>query len=1298
MRLKKVEVSGFKSFADRQVIIVDDHVTGVIGPNGCGKSNIVDAVRWCMGEQSAKHLRGAGMADVIFAGCSTRGPAGMAEVTLTFDNTGRDAPEHLDLPEIAITRRLFADGTSEYLINKVPGRLRDITELLMGTGAGTKGYSIIEQGQVGRIVGAKAEERRHIIDEAAGITRFKSQKAAAERKIQATRQNLLRVTDVVTELEGRLSTLRRQAQKAERYKRYREELRDLDLWIASHKFLELITTGAVLSERRAKVGQGVDDLRAALAARDAQIDAKRLAIVEVERELAEGQQKVYDLDNRVKLSEAEEDYRRREREGLMTAAAQSRAEAEAARHGLARLEEERQQVQTDLEELGAAGPDGGHDAVERLQTTLGEIDEHIATTADADSGARQQHARATELVAASTARREALTERQSEIRETLTQLEQTLEGLKTEREDQRSAITRAQQSVEQAHTALDTLRQRKAALDRQRADLRDKVASAEVEVDTSRAEVHRCRSRLQSLQEIQRRYRGCQSGVQVVMEHREELSAAPSLSTDGSSDAGPSAPPPAVLGVLADYVDAPAHLESAVSAVLGDALQGVVVAEPGAAARGVELLKKMQEGRITFLPQTAHRVGVRGGDATSSVVADATEAAIAKPQTEPNTGIGSDATAGQTARAPGSDDAGVGPSFGWSDPPRSPAAGTGPIEVVDLSEGTHRGDRRDGRDRHAALMEVSGVVGRLVDLVSLGGELRELARVLLGDTLVVEDLSVALELSRRFLERPPLVTLDGDRLEPSGVIIGGSPTALDSALLKQKREIAELEEILQEVTAAFESARGRHLGLAGQLADVEAEREQVEAAVLTAEKDNLGAAQSLSHAEQEDHRLEQLLQARTDEHAALSERLQSMSREDGELATRIEAAQAELSELRTRIEELAQTRTELSARRIDVEQQLTEAKVALARWQQRADAVAQTKERLDKQMGSERERIGRLEQAAEDSDARAEALRVKDAEAKAERVTLIEASREATTKVHDARERFDALRVGLDEVEASVKTLRGDLETERETLQEIELGLKEIQLERAHVEQDVRQRFDAELSTVIIDFHHRAQAGPNERARQKELKRILSRMGEVNLTAIDEYEEVQERYTYLSGQRDDLEQAIEQLAEAIDRINKRTKQLFREAYAAIDERFQQLFPRLFNGGRAQLRLTDPSDLLTTGVEIIAQPPGKQLRSLDLLSGGEKALTATSLIFAVFLFKPSPFCILDEVDAPLDDANVGRMCKLVRELSSDTQFILITHNKVTMESSDSLYGVTMEQRGVSKLVSVNMRRAVELAYN
>jgi len=1283
MKLKKIEVSGFKSFADRQVVIVDDHITGVIGPNGCGKSNIVDAMRWCMGEQSAKHLRGSGMADVIFAGCSSRGPGGMAEVTLTFDNSSGDAPTHLEVPEIGITRRLFSDGTSEYLINKVPGRLRDITELLMGTGAGTKGYSIIEQGQVGRIVSSKADDRRHIIDEAAGITRFKSQRAAAQRKIDATRLNLLRVTDVVNELEGRLSTLRRQAQKAERYKRYREEIRDLELWLACHKFLELATTGRVLSDRHARVAETVHDLRAAIEARDAQIEAKRASIIEVERDLTTHQQAVYDLDNRIKLSEAEQGYRQREREGLVASAAQSRAEAEAARHGLSRLTEEAEQVEAELAELGAAGPDGGRGEVERLGDEMDGIGARFTAVASAQAAASQQHARAMEQIAGGTARRESLQERQTEAAAQQQEVTEALVVVTERQSDNVRVVAAAAAAVEGAHTRLDTLRQRKVALERDRVDLRAQVGAAEVALDTHRAEVHRCRSRLQSLQEIQRRYRGCASGVQVVMEHRDELAAAPAMSLDGSvSDAPASGRPPAVLGVLADYVEAPAHLESAVSAVLGDALQGIVVDEPGSAARGVDLLKRLQEGRTTFLPQTAHRPESASSESAATVVADAVSHAM---------------TSEEGDRSPTTAAAGT---VGWADTMResgSQGTPTGRIEVVDLSQSAPS-ELAAQRSRGSAIASEPGVVGRLVEQVSLGGDLRELSRVLLGETLVVQDLPVALELSRRFSERPPLVTLDGDRLEPSGVIIGGSATALDSALLKQKREIKELEGILDEITAAFDAARARHLALAEQLAQTETERESVDEAVLEAEKENLAAAQGISAAEAEGQRLDQAVADRTAAAAAIVVKLASYAREDEELAARVEAAQTEVQEHSEQLVELSSELEGLTTRRTEVEEALTAAKVALARWQQKADAVAQAKERLAKQASSERDRIGRLEVSADEADTRGEQLVARDVEAATERASLVEQSGESTAKAHDAREQYDTLRVGLDDVEASVKTLRGDLDKERETLQEVELGLKEIELEREHVADGVRRQFDTELTEVLIDFHHRNLAGPTERARQKELARILSRMGEVNLTAIDEFEEVQDRYTFLGGQRDDLETAIEQLNEAIERINKTTRQLFREAFTAIDERFQQLFPRLFNGGRAQLRLTDPTDMLSTGVEIVAQPPGKQLRSLDLLSGGEKALTATSLIFAVFLFKPSPFCILDEVDAPLDDANVSRMCKLVRELSQDTQFILITHNKVTMENSDRLYGVTMEQRGVSKLVSVNMRRAVELAYN
>ncbi|MEM7160167.1 MAG: chromosome segregation protein SMC [Myxococcota bacterium] len=1264
MKLKKIEVVGFKSFADRQLVVVDEHVTGVIGPNGCGKSNIVDAVRWCMGEQSAKHLRGSGMADVIFAGCASRGPGGMAEVTLTFENDGNDLPASaLDLPEIAITRRLFADGTSEYLINKVPSRLRDITELLMGTGAGTKGYSIIEQGQVGKIVSSKPEERRHLIDEAAGITRFKSQRAAAQRKIEATRTNLLRVTDVVTELEGRLGTLRRQAQKAERYKRYREELRDLELWIASHKMLELLSTGAVLNERREDLSQQVDDLRETIAARDTRIEAQRTTLAETERRLSEHQQQVYDFDNRVRLLDAEEDYRKREREGLTASAAQARAEAEAGERGLEGVEQELAQVAGEIAELervgGAKGLRGRVDALQgELETAQSRLDA-LAQSVDTARDARDA---ATQRLAAARARHASLQETTAELDARADQAAQASEALGTQHQELSEGAGQADEAFDAAARSVEALQEHRVKLDRDRASLRQQVSAAEVELDTQRAEVHRCRSRLQSLQEIQSRYRGCQSGVQVVMEHQEQL-AAPQAEAGAELGAGapseaPSSSP--VLGILADFVSAPEHLEAAVSAVLGDRLEGIVVDEPAAAARGVDLLKRMQEGRTTFLPKQA-----RGTEGSARV---------------------------EVEQARGS-------ALGWS---RNPAAPTGGIEVVDLSADAPSiitpGLPAQPVSSRPSITQRSGVVGRLADLVDVAGEMAPMARALLGDTLVVDDLPRALELYSEGEARPPMVTLDGDRVEPTGVVIGGSPTALDSALLQQKREIRELEEILRQLEETFEATRARHLALAQELAEVERAREQSEADVLQAEKDKLARAQVRQQLRTDLQRIAAELDRRSKERDTLRTMVATRREEIETLGSQMEADEREATEQGRVVEEgMAERQTHTEAReRLGVE--LTEARVALARWQQQADALAATRDRLKRQATSERERITRLRGAADESDGKVKALSEASEAAATERADLVERSKTASALVHDDREQFDELRVQVDELEASLKTLRGDLDEHRERLQQVELGLQEIALERQHVVEDVQQRFDVDLQEVLVDHHHRPLAGPDTITRRKDLRRILSRMGEVNLTAIDEFEEVSTRYEYLTGQRQDLESAIAQLQEAIDRINKTTRQLFRETFDAVDQRFRLLFPRLFNGGRAELQLTDPSDMLSTGVEIVAQPPGKQLRSLDLLSGGEKALTAVSLIFAIFLIKPSPFCILDEVDAPLDDANVGRMCKLVRELSGNTQFIVITHNKVTMENSDRLYGVTMEQRGISKLVSVNMRRAVELAYN
>ncbi|HWB76238.1 MAG TPA: AAA family ATPase, partial [Nannocystaceae bacterium] len=700
MRLKKIEVLGFKSFADRQVVHVDDHVTGVIGPNGCGKSNIVDAIRWAMGEQSAKHLRGSGMADVIFAGCSSRGPAGVAEVTLTFLNGGNAPPPWSDVPEIALTRRLFADGTSEYLINKVPARLRDISDLLAGTGVGTKGYSIIEQGQVGKIVSSKPEDRRSIIDEAAGITRFKAQKAAAARKIEATRQNLLRVRDVVAELEDRLGTLRRQAQKAERYKKYRSELRDLELWQAAQRLLELHAMRGVLDARRGNLGQQIDDVRASLSARDAQIATLRLQLGEIEAELTERQQKVYDLDNRVRLAEAEDDYRRREREAALQSATAARAEAEVANRAAAQLQAELGELDDERNRLGDGTGEGGeHELLARLHARYERTEAELWTERSRnESGARELGERRSGL-AATRARAEALAESVEDLRARETSLRDALASTEATRDELASSATRLVSERAAIEAVLTVAREQKSGLERQRAELRERIASAEVELDTGRAELHRARSRLQSLEEIQARYRGCASGVQVVMEHRDELEASPEGGVSSSSSSR------AVLGIVADHIEVPEHLESALSAVLGERLEGVVVEGTDDAARGVALLKRAQEGRLSFLPRDCR------------------------------------APAGPTVHAEGT-------NLGWRDPAKTPRLG---IELVDIS-----GDGEPPRwapkaieieeEPSRAASPEQGVLGRLVDLIRCGTALGDLPAVLLGDTVVVDGLARALEL------------------------------------------------------------------------------------------------------------------------------------------------------------------------------------------------------------------------------------------------------------------------------------------------------------------------------------------------------------------------------------------------------------------------------------------------------------------------------------------------------------------------------------------------------------------------
>ncbi|MCA9694631.1 MAG: hypothetical protein KC636_33945, partial [Myxococcales bacterium] len=1221
-----------------------------------GKSNIVDAMRWCLGEQRARHLRGSGMQDVVFSGTEKRGPGGMAEVTITFENRGNTPAAYLDFPEIAVTRRLYRDGTSEYLLNKVPCRLRDISELMTGTGAGTRGYSIIEQGQVGKLVTSKPEERRHFIDEAAGITKFKTQKQAAERKIAQTGQNLLRVSDVIGELEGRLGTLRRQAQKATRYRRYRAELRDVELWTASHRYLELDMTGRVLERREADVREQVVALRAALDTHEVRISAGRLEYTQAEQLLSACQQRVYDLENRLRLIETENDFRRREQESLRQTITQARTESTLVSENLEGAERELDEVRERYQEVaGEGGPEA--ETAERLGKEHAAIQATLRETGAGRDRARSELSRAEAQSARLEAQVASSADGIAQVDARISELQAAAERSGGALEEARGKLQGAREALRAAEEVVAALARTRSGHDAERVDLRQRIRASEAQLDTLRGELSRARSRLQSLEEIQKRYRGCKSGVQVVMEHRARLAATADggVAVEGGEEV--------VFGIMADYITAPAHLEAAVSSVLGDRLQGIVVDSPVAGARGVELLKEVQEGRTSFLPRTCR---------------EAPQRALARPPRI-------------------HDDEGASQPVGWSAPGQS----SGALEVVDLTaEGVGEvwtpGEPKRPRRESGDPLQRPGVLGRLADLVDVPDDLRPLASVLFGDAVVVDRLARALELWQERAVDATIVTTDGDRVEPSGVVIGGSSNALDAALLHQKREIRELTTVAATLGDEFDDLRARHNALVERLSEVEAAREAGEQEVLAGERERVRCAQEQKALERSIVDLEDRTTTGAREVATLTEARARRIAQRESIGDELAALGERLPTLREEIEEAGHKIGSLTGERERLAEQLTEARVALARRQQQRDALKAAKDRLERQVTSERERARRLEQVASEAEAKTAALADQVTEAAAERERLLDEHKVASAEVHDAREGFDAVRLQVEELELSIRNLRREYDEQREQLQDVELGLKELRLERDHLLEDVQERYDDQLVELLIDFHDRPRVGPDERERQKELKRILGRMGEVNLTAIDEYEEVKARYEYLSGQKQDLEEAIARLQDAIDKINKTTRERFAETFTKVDAMFQQIFPRLFNGGSACLKLTDPSDILSTGVEIIAQPPGKQVRSLELLSGGEKALTATSLVFAIFLIKPSPFCLLDEVDAPLDEANVARFCKMVAEMSQTTQFIVITHNKTTMEMADRLFGVTMEERGVSKLVSVNMRRAVELA--
>lgn len=1184
MRLKALEISGFKSFSEKTVLNFTSDVTAIVGPNGCGKSNVVDALRWAMGEQSARHLRGQSMEDVIFGGSERLAAIGMAEVTVVLDNADHSAPsDYAAFAEIAVTRRLFRSGESEYFINRVPCRLRDIVDLFLGTGIGNKSYSIIGQGRVEELVNAKPEDRRRVIEEAAGTSRFKSRKQAAERRMERTRQNLLRVNDIVREVEGQLRKIELQAKKAERYRNLKEQLKERELrWAGVRKRRlegELAERGSAIRA----VEERIASLVAAMQAHEAEGERLRARLQEVEEAVGSLRERLYQARSGLQAEEQRIGFFERAEE-------EARGFAGSAREEAVRTSARLDTVASEIEELGKAVEDFSRvwrseaDLVERTESETEDlrarIDEQQAAVEREREGrsermfehsrqvnSRQSHQERLERLGTESADKES--ERQS--------MEQALEALRRQRvceaRDLGGCVTRAA-AMEEA------LRRTDAEVERRRCELTEDEAV----LGRLKEELQEARSALTSLENLQKNFEGYQEGVRAVMVKHEG---------NGGSDG--------VCGVVTDFIEAPEEVEKALTAVLGERLQYVVVQGHREGVEAVEYLKRESAGRGGFIPRRFER--------------------------------------------------------------RHCAAAPAPA----------------GPD----------VIAPLLGLVRVKDGYRDVADYLLGDVSVVRDLESGLGLWRANGFSHSLVTLDGEVIDPMGVVTGGSVESLQAGPISRRRRIKELHE---EVVSGEEEVRRQCEAVAGKRTALEAtdaerrrlgqELQGLAVKKVQREQELLRTDQAVARSEQDLATIARELRNVAGEVHALNEAVAVCDAAIVESAREDDVSQARLRELQEALQEFAE---ELRA----ADDRLTGCRVSAAEARERAEnAKANLANRVslrDELAVQFREREARIAEM----DRKAEEMK-ESRERAASRVEVLRMEVDGLETEVGSKQRDQLELAGrAREAQDAAHRIRPDVDAAQQEGNRLQLRERETAMELRHLCDDVREKYDVQLEDLAPAPDDALPGAGDLSEEVSELRARLQRMGEVNLAAIGEFEELTERSRFLTTQREDLERSMADLQQTITKLNRICRLRFKESFEEINREFQAIFPKLFQGGKASLLLTDENDYLETGVDIVAQPPGKKLQSVGLLSGGEKALTAVSLLFAIFLTKPSPFCFLDEVDAPLDDVNLERFIDMVKEMTRLSQFMIITHNKQTMLAADVLYGVTMEDPGVSRIVSVEM---------
>ena len=1178
MHINQIKISGFKSFAEDVELILEPGITTIVGPNGCGKSNVSDAIRWVLGQQSPRALRCANMQDLLFNGGSNFKPAQRAQASLHFTNV--EGKLALESPEIAVRRQLTRSGESGYFINDAPCLLRDITELFMDTGIGVDAYSVMEQSKIDLILNTRPEERRFLFDEVAGITKYKHRKKAALRKLEATEQNLVRINDVIHTVQQETESLKQQAAQAKRYQQLHSQLKNLELDLSRRehgRFVKELTQTQL----------NLDELMLAVTEANEQIDSTEQQIedatarrAELDNLIREGQGVVSRFSSEVEQTEGQiavykerqlniQQQRQRALQAIESLEKQS-AELETQK---AEREKEHRQVDVSLQLEESK--------LTARRKVLIEFDTRVTEAENAVKTAQENLLETTNQVLQLETQLASINHKLEYSAANLDRITERSNVLGAELETEKESYTKAQRREQQLNADLIRLE-----TDRQKAEeeiqrYQTELRKLDSEMRGMQDSLGTSASRFKSLKDLQATHEGYYTGVRAILKVRET-----EPERFGS-----------ICGVIAELIRTEPDYELAIEVALGSAIQNIVTETAEDAQSGIEYLKQTKAGRVTFLPLDILRTRPFNGDSL-----------LGKP----------------------------------------------------------------------------GVIGLAAELLDYDSKYEVAVQQLLGNTVVVENLDIAIQLTRSSRHNARLVTLEGELINTSGAVTGGHNTSSTSGLLSRSRELESLQERISQLTSRLNEKDTRSKKLAGKLAELQQTRQTF----ITQ-----GQAHQIEHAS-----LSKVLEQGQRQISQLEEQLNDVEQEETSLHQETEKAKADQATLQSELEEAAKARRTLQRRierlseqiqseknkREEVIESCQELEIALAGKREKLQSLNSELLNLERSQAQVRDSIGEHQAVIDSDDQIRQELSSQIDKAQRKFLQIEQEKFEAEENVRRLEEEHVGLIEQIAEAQKLVRKSRREFDKRNRLRHHLEVTTTQLEMQLKAISARILDKYQITIDQVEIEDN---PVDDLELMGQIDtLKTEIDGMGAVNLVAIEEYEEHKQREDFLVTQREDLEKSLESVNQAIQKINRTSRETFLKAFEQIRTNFQEVFEELFGGGETELRLTDESDVLEAGIDIIACPPGKRPQSITQLSGGERSLVAIALLFAVFKIKPSPFCVLDEVDAALDEANVLRFTNLIQKYAQQTQFIIITHNKRTMEISDVMYGVTMEQAGLSKVVS------------